>query len=258
MRVKTKYKIISILSLILFLVIWELITDVFHLMPKYVLPSPVKIIEVFIKKLYSKSPDGSTLIAHAISSLEISMVAFLSAAVIGIPLGILMAWYKPVDMTVKPIFDMLRPIPPIGWIPIMILFLGIGLWAKVAVIFVGALIPCVINSYTGIKQANAVHLWVGRTFGATRSQLLFTVAIPTAMPVIFTGLKVSLGISWMTLVAAELLASTKGLGYMIQVARTIGRSDIIVMGMLVIGMVGLTLSVLLDFIENKFVKGRNQ
>lgn len=258
MRVKTKYKLISICSLVVFFLVWELITDVLHLMPKYVLPSPLKIIEVFIKKLSSKSPDGSTLLVHAMSSLQISMVAFISAAVIGIPVGILMAWYKSIDRIVKPIFDMLRPIPPIGWIPIMILFLGIGLWAKVAVIFVGAFIPCVINSYTGIKQANPVHLWVGRTFGATRRQLLFTIAIPTAMPVIFTGLKVSLGISWMTLVAAELLASTKGLGYMIQVSRTIGRSDIIVMGMLVIGIVGLGLSALLDLIENKFVKGRNQ
>ena len=137
-----------------------------------------------------------------------------------------------------------------------ILALGIGFWAKVAVIFVGALIPCVINSYTGIKQTNQVHLWVGNTFGATRTQMLFRIAIPTALPVIFTGLKTALGIAWMTLVAAELLASTSGLGYMIQVARTIGRADIIVMGMLVIGVVGLILSGILDFLENKFVKGR--
>ena len=156
----------------------------------------------------------------------------------------------------KPIFDLLRPIPPIGWIPIMILVLGIGFWAKVAVIFVGALIPCVINSYTGIKQVNPVHMWVGQTFGGTRTQMLFMVAIPTALPVIFTGLKTALGISWMTLVAAELLASNNGLGYMIQVARTIGRADIIVMGMLVIGVVGLILSTILDFLENRYVKGR--
>ena len=86
--------------------------------------------------------------------------------------------------------------------------------------------------------------------------MLFMVAIPTALPVIFTGLKTALGISWMTLVAAELLASNNGLGYMIQVARTIGRADIIVMGMLVIGVVGLILSTILDFLENRYVKGR--
>jgi ABC-type nitrate/sulfonate/bicarbonate transport system permease component len=254
-RRKTFLKILSLASLTIFILIWELCTDILQLVPKYVLPSPLKVFLVLISKFSSKAPDGSTLLVHLLSSLEISMVAFLTAALIGIPLGIAMAWHRPVDLLVKPIFDLLRPIPPIGWIPIMILVLGIGLWAKVAVIFVGAFIPCVINSYTGIKQVNQVHLWVGQTFGANRRQLLYKVAIPTALPVIFTGLKIAMGISWMTLVAAELLASTKGLGYMIQVARTIGRADIIVMGMLVIGVVGLLLSTLLDFIENTFVKG---
>lgn len=255
MRTRTKYMLISAASLLAFFLVWELVTDVFHLMPAYTLPSPIKVIEVFFKKLYTKSPDGSTLLVHTFASLKVSMAAFVAAAVVGVPLGILMAWYKPVDLLVKPVFDLIRPIPPIGWIPIMILLLGIGFWAKVSVIFVGALIPCVINSYTGIKQVSSVHLWVGQTFGASRLQLLFMVAIPTALPVIFTGLKISLGISWMTLVAAELLASTSGLGYMIQVARTIGRADIIVMGMLVIGVIGLLLSNLLDYLENKFVKG---
>ncbi|WP_343250762.1 ABC transporter permease [Diplocloster hominis] len=256
MRTKTKYKLISLASVFVFLAFWEIITDVLQLLPAYVLPSPVKVLNCFITKLTASSPDGSTLPVHILSSLKVSMASFLTAAVVGIPLGIAMAWYSSVDKLVKPIFDLLRPIPPIGWIPIMILVLGIGFWAKVAVIFVGALIPCVINSYTGIKQVNPVHMWVGQTFGGTRTQMLFLVAIPTALPVIFTGLKTALGISWMTLVAAELLASNNGLGYMIQVARTIGRADIIVMGMLVIGVVGLILSTILDFLENRYVKGR--
>lgn len=239
-----------------FFLFWHLCTEVLELMPAYSLPSPVKVIQSLITKLSSKSPDGSTLLVHVWTSLKTSMLAFLVAAVAGIPLGIAMAWHKTVDLLVKPVFDLLRPIPPIGWIPIMILLLGIGIWAKVAVIFIGAFIPCVINSYTGIKQTSTIHLWVGQTFGATRRQMLWKVAIPTALPVIFTGLKVSLGISWMTLVAAELLASTKGLGYMIQVARTIGRADIIVVGMLTIGIVGLLLAYLLDLLEKIFVKGR--
>ncbi|HJA18374.1 MAG TPA: ABC transporter permease [Candidatus Mediterraneibacter ornithocaccae] len=256
MRTKTKYTLISCCSLAVFFAIWEILTDVLQVAPSYVLPSPLKVLECFATKLVSTSPDGAVLGVHVWESLKVSFAAFVAAAVVGIPLGIAMAWYQTVDKLVKPIFDLLRPIPPIGWIPIMILALGIGFWAKVAVIFVGALIPCVINSYTGIKQTNQVHLWVGNTFGATRTQMLFRIAIPTALPVIFTGLKTALGIAWMTLVAAELLASTSGLGYMIQVARTIGRADIIVMGMLVIGVVGLILSGILDFLENKFVKGR--
>ncbi len=166
----------------------------------------------------------------------------------------LTGWYKPVDLFVKPLFDLVRPIPPIGWVPIMMLILGIGLRAKAMVIFVSAVIPCIINSYSGIKQTSETHINVAKTFGASNVDILRTVAIPTAMPMIFTGLRVSLGVAWMTLVAAELIAATKGLGYMLQIARTIGRADIIVVGMLVIAAVGALLTGILEFLEKKFVR----
>lgn len=166
-----------------------------------------------------------------------------------------MAWYKPIDRIVRPIFDLIRPIPPIGLIPIMVLVFGIGLEAKVAVIFFSAFIPCVINAYSGIKETKDIHLWVARTFGATNGQMLRTIAIPTAMPMIFTGFRVALGASWMSLVAAELLAATRGVGYMIHISRTIGRADVIVVGMLVIGIIGSMLSMMFEFLEKKFVRG---
>jgi NitT/TauT family transport system permease protein/taurine transport system permease protein len=250
-----KYKVISAISLILFLGFWEITTDVMHIMPSYALPSPIKVIQSFFIKLYSTSPDGSTLIVHVMTSLKVAVLGFMSGAIVGTPLGIMMAWHKKVDRVVRPVFDLLRTIPPIGWIPIMILILGIGTEAKVAVIFLSAFVPCVINAYTGIIQTSKIHLWVGQTFGATNHQLLKMIAIPTALPFIFTGLRVSLSIAWMSLVAAELLAATKGLGYMIQIARTIGRVDLIVVGMITIGIVGNLLSAILEFFENKYVKG---
>ena len=139
----------------------------------------------------------------------------------------------------------------------MILWVGIGQSAKAMVIFVSAVTPCIVNSYTGIKQTSQVHLWVAQTFGATRRQMLFDVAIPSALPMIFSGLKVSLGASWMALVAAEMLASTKGLGYMIQMNRMVGRADNIIVGMLMIGVVGAILSAILGLVEDRFVKGRH-
>ena len=98
-----------------------------------------------------------------------------------------MAWFRRVDMFVTPLFDLIRPVPTIAWIPLMILWFGIGLGAKAAIIFVSAFVPCVINAYAGIKQTKPVHLWVAQTFGASRREMLFTVAIPTALPLIFTG-----------------------------------------------------------------------
>lgn len=250
-----KYKLISALSFAIFLIVWQICTDVLHLMPSYSLPSPVKVFQTFLVKMTSSTPDGSPLPIHILTSLKIALLGFLSGAIIGSPLGIFMAWNKKIDMSVKPVFDLLRTIPPIGWIPIMILLLGIGTQAKVAVIFFSAFVPCVINAYTGIKQTSQIHLWVGQTFGASNKQLLRKIAIPTALPFVFTGLRVSLSIAWMSLVAAELLAATKGLGYMIQIARTIGRADIIVVGMLTIGVFGSILSAVLEFFEKKFVKG---
>ena len=118
-----------------------------------------------------------------------------------------------------------------------------------------AFVPCVINTYAGIKQTKPVHLWVAQTFGASRSKMLFTVAIPTAMPLIFTGLRISLGTAWMTLCAAEMLAANKGLGYMIQLNRALGRADMIIVGMLTIGAIGTIFTVGLGKLENLMVKG---
>jgi NitT/TauT family transport system permease protein/taurine transport system permease protein len=253
-RDKRTYTILSACSLIGFIIVWELVTDVFHVFPEYSLPSPFQTLKSFIVKLYSVSPDGSILIVHIAASLQVALSGYLLGAVIGIPLGISMAWFKPVDLYMKPIFDLVRPIPPIGWVPIMMLTLGIGLKAKAMVIFVSAIIPCIINAYSGIRQTSPVHINVAKTFGATNLEILRTIAIPTALPMIFTGLRVSLGVSWMTLVAAELVAATKGLGYMLQIARTIGRPDIIVVGMLVIAGVGAILTGGLESLEKKYVR----
>ena len=249
-----KYRILSICSLVGFLIVWQLVTDVFQIFPDYSLPSPLHTLRSFITKIYSTSPDGSILIVHIAASLQVALTGYLLGALVGIPLGICMAWFKPVDMFVKPIFDLIRPIPPIGWVPIMMLTLGIGLKAKAMVIFVSAIIPCIINAYSGIRQTSTIHINVAKTFGATNLEILRTIAIPTALPMIFTGLRVSLGVSWMTLVAAELVAATKGLGYMLQIARTIGRPDIIVVGMLVIAGVGAILTSGLEYLEKRFVR----
>lgn len=253
-RENRKYFTMSCVSMIIFIAIWELVTDIFRVFPSYSLPSPVQVIQVFVKKLYQTSPDGSVLGVHILASLEVVVSGFLLAALVGIPLGILMAWYKPVDMWVKPVFDFLRPIPPIGWVPIMVIIFGIGIWSKIMVVFISAFIPILLNSYSGIKQTKEVHINVARTFGAKKRVILWKVAIPTSMPMIFTGLKVALGVGWMTLVAAELVAATKGVGYMLQIARTIGRSDIIVMGMFVLAGVGAVLIVILDFCEKLLVR----
>ena len=257
MRRKIILKALSVLSIVLFVLTWYLCTAVWHLVPPTSLPSPMQVAETSVLKLTEKAPDGATLGQHIVASLQVSLAGFLLGCIIGIPLGIMMAWYRRFDLMAKPVFDFVRTIPSIAWIPIMIILLGIGILAKASIVFLSAFIPCVINSYTGIKATKTVHIWVAQTFGGSRLQTLFKVAIPTALPYIFTGMKVSLNAAWTSLLAAEMLGSSRGLGFMIQMGRLLVRADIVVVGMITIGIFGFLLSSVLDFAESKLVKGGN-
>ena len=256
MKKKTKsYLWLSVLSLFLFVGIWWFCCDVLKLTSSSTLPGPMTVAQTFIKKMTSTAPDGATLPQHILSSLRIALGGWALGVVIGTPLGIFMAWYKRVDLFARPLFDLLRPVPGLAWIPLMIILFGIGLTPKIVTVFLSAFVPCVLNSYTGIRQTKEVHLWVGQTFGAEDWQMLVYIAIPTALPMVMTGIRVALGAAWTCIVAAEMLASTMGLGYMIQQARGIYRPDIIICGMIGIGTIGAIFSALLSVIENKIVKG---
>lgn len=254
---KWKYYIISMVSVLAFIFIWYLATDVFSLFRHNMLPSPVEVFQAFISKLFSPAPDGNTLFVHIRSSLTVVMLGYVIGVVIGVPLGIFMAWYRPIDNMVRPAFDFLRVIPGVAWIPVFTVWLGIGLRAKAAIIFMNVFVGTVVNMYSGIKNTNVVHIWVAQTFGASKFEVLKRVAIPSALPFLFTGLKVSLSMAWLGIVAAELLASQSGLGYLIQVSRSLGRADLVMVGMITIGIIGALLTVILELLEKLFVKGRS-
>jgi len=246
---------LSVYSLIAFLLIWEGLCR-FNIINPYILVPPSQVLQVFIYKLTNVNPDGATLFQHTKTSLFLALIGFSLAAVIGIPLGLFMGWYKPVDLMVRPIFDLVRPIPPIAWIPLAILWLGIGLKAKAFIIFLAAFVPCVINSYTGIKLTDPILIRVAQIYGATNWETFKKIGVPSAVPMVFTGLKLSLNASWTTLVAAELLAASEGLGFLIQMGRRIVRPDIIIVGMITIGLTGAIMSAILTKIESKIASSR--
>ena len=256
-KIFNKYTLISLLSLGGFLLLWYMVTDGLGIFPPQALPGPQKIVTTMIRKFTRRAPDGGTMPEHIWASLKLAMYGFSLGAVIGIPVGIAMAWYRRVDLFVTPLFNFIRPIPPIAWIPLMLIFFGIGQTAKAAVIFVSTVTQCILNSYLGIKQTKDVHQWVATTFGANRTQILFKVAIPSALPMIFTGLSLSMNLAWMTLVAAEMLAADKGLGYLIQYARMMARIDLVIVGMIMITIIGAILNKILTTIEHAVVKGRH-
>ena len=185
-----------------------------------------------------------------------ALSSFVVAVVIGVPLGWVMGYYKAASFLLNPVFEIVRPIPPIAWIPIIILTMGIGMPAKMFIIFVAAFVPCVINSYLGIRLTDPVRINVAKTFGASEWEIFTTVCIPSSMNMVFTGIRLSLNNSWTTLVAAEMLAATRGLGYMIQLGRTLIRPDIIIVGMFTIGITGALLNNILAMFEKKVAPWR--
>ena len=246
---------LSLVSLVVFFVIWDLICR-YEIIGTYQLVPPTEIIETFFSKFVDKAPDGALLYEHALESLKVALAGFGVAIIFGVPLGLFMGWYPRINMMMRPIFDVIRPIPPIAWIPIAILWLGIGIYAKAFIIFLAAFVPCVINSFTGVRLTNPVLIRVARIYGASNWKTFLKIGIPSAIPMVFTGMKLALNSAWTALVAAELLAASLGLGFMIQMGRRLARPDLIIMGMLTIGFLGAFLSWGLTRIEARFASSR--
>jgi len=250
---KLKYLGFSVLSFALVIAIWHLVAYL-HIFGK-LLPSPIAVItELF--RIANTPVGGLRLIEHIYWSVRRIILAFILAASIGVPLGLLMGWYKKIDAIVSPIFRIIRPIPPIAWIPLAILWFGIGETPKVFVIFIGAIVPCIVNSYAGIKLTDTTLIDMAKTYEATDRQIFFNIAIPSSLPMIFAGLRHSIGLAWMCLIAAELIAAKEGLGYLILLGMDASNPAMSISGMLVIGFIGGLLSVALRYLERRLCPWR--
>jgi len=243
---------LTIAGVLVFFLLWQMGVSTGLLSSKYV-ASPLNIFNLFVVKLADPNPDGAVLGVNVLASLEVSLIGFFLAIIIGIPLGLFMGWYKGFDSFMRPIFEMVRPIPPVSWIPLTIVALGIGLKAKAFIVFFSAFVPCVINAYTGIKQTSPVLINVAKTCGASHFTIFWKIGIPSAMTMTFAGIRIALGNAWATLVAAEMLAASAGLGYMILMGRQFARPDIVLLGIVVIGAIGTLLTSILVMIENRML-----
>ena len=248
-RIKYRDITLSVAGILLFFLIWEALV-MFHIVDSRKLCGVLEIFKLFIIKLSDPNPDGAVLGVNVLSSLQVALTGYLLAIAIGVPLGWLMGWYRGFDAFMRPIFEIIRPIPPVSWIPLTIVWMGIGLQAKAFIVFFSAFVPCLINSYTGIRQTREVLINVGKTFGASNFTCFWKVGIPSSMTMTFAGIKVAIGNAWATLVAAEMLAASSGLGYMILMGRSYGRVDLIILGIVVIGVIGVIISALIGACEN--------
>lgn len=246
---------LSFAGILLFLLIWEGLA-LSGIVDSRILCDVLEVLRLFVTKLSDPNPDGAVLTVHIWSSLQVALLGFLLAVVIGVPLGWLMGWYRGADSFLRPIFEIIRPIPPVSWIPLTIVWLGIGLPAKSFIVFFAAFVPCLINAYTGIRQTKEVLKNVGKTFGASYFTVFVKVGIPSSLVMTFAGIKVAIGNAWATLVAAEMLAASSGLGYIILMGRSYARVDLIILGIVVIGVLGVIISAIINRLERIFLGWR--
>jgi ABC-type nitrate/sulfonate/bicarbonate transport system permease component len=185
--------------------------------------------------------DGS-LLTNAAASLSRVLEGFAVAMLIAIPLGVLMGVSRTARGLVDPLIELLRPVPPIAFIPLAILWFGIGEFSKVMIIAYGAFFPIFVNTMAGFRDVDLVHIRAAQTLGAQRYEIFKDVVLPSAFPQMVTGARLGMGMAFIVLVAAELVASSEGLGYLINDARFSFRTDQIFVGMITIGLLGLVLN----------------
>lgn len=220
-----------------YLVIWSA-TKVF--------PSPLSV-ERGISELAGKA----LLWRYIGDSLRRVALGFGVAAGLGIPVGLALGWYPAANQIVNPVMQILRPISPIAWIPVSIILFGIGDKTAVFLIFLCAFFPIVVACIDGVSNVPAVYRRAGRNFGLTSPQLLARVIFPAALPQILIGLRIALGIAWVVVVAAEMIAVDSGLGYLVIDSRNSGkRYDLVVAAMLLIGVIGLALDICFSRLRN--------
>lgn len=239
------------------LCIWQ-VSSFMGILPEYKLPSPVQILNGLESLITIGMPPGHPLHWHILSSLHRVVIGFFSAILIALPLGLTMGWSKAIRQILEPIFEFIRPIPPLAWIPIAILWFGIGIKSAAFIIFLGAFFPILLNTIYGVRRIDPILIDAARTLNASSSAIFTKVLLPGAVPSIITGIRIGIGISWMTLIAAEFtgVKSGYGLGYMIMTARDIQRPDLIMAGMLVFGSIGFSVDFVLRLIERKIVRWR--
>lgn len=184
------------------------------------------------------------LFRYIIDSLRRVAGGYLTAVVLGIPSGLLLGWYPASAFVVNPVIQMLRPISPIAWIPVSIVWFGVGDIAAIYLIFLASFFPIVVAAMNGVRNVPSMYRWAGRNFGLSPFQLITKVVFPAALPQIIVGLRIALGIAWLVVVAAEMIAVDSGLGYLVIDSRNSGkRYDLVVAAMILIGLIGLALDV---------------
>jgi NitT/TauT family transport system permease protein len=247
-------KTLSGIGLVGFFAIWWAIAVSGLVQPQF-LPTPLAVLNEFWD-LTQKPFAGYTLQAHLVSSLGRFGMGFGLAVAIGVPLGLLMGWFRTLDAIVTPLFDALRFVAPIAWVPFAALWFGTGIGGPVLIIFSGAFPPCVINAYRGAKFVEPRLIEAARMLGAGNLRIVTEVLLASSIPSIVAGLRISAGLGWQSLIGAELIVASSGIGYLMVKGQSNISTAIVMSGMIAIGIVGVVIDVLLRALQARIERYR--
>lgn len=241
---------LSIATLLVLVVVWWAVTALKLISPLF-LPAPQQVLH----QLYViASPQGfmdATLWQHLAASLTRILIALLAAVVIGVPVGIAMGLNNTVRGILDPLIELYRPVPPLAYLPLMVIWFGIGETSKILLIYLAIFAPVALSAVAGVRSVSQVRVRAAQALGASKLQVLRYVVLPSALPEILTGIRIGLGVGWSTLVAAELIAATRGLGFMVQSAGEFLATDVVIAGISVIALIAFSLEIGLRALQRK-------
>jgi len=240
-------------SLCVFFALWQIVAG--YALPSLshnaatLLPPPSGVVRAFIDLVRT-----GAITSDIAASLERIVIGFAIAACIGVFAGAAMGWWPLVGRLFDPLIDFLRPIPPMAWIPIALLWFGIGNIQNIFIIVLGAVYPIILNTYTGVRDIDRNLIWAAQTLGGKRRQILLEIVLPGALPLILLGMRIGLGVGWMALVAAELVGASSGLGFRIEDSRNLLFTERVLLGMVLIGALGFAIDPIMRALQRAVVR----
>ncbi len=239
---------------VIVIIVWEICAILIN--NSYILPTLQQIFPVLAHPFEDQMGCGS-LVENAAISLKRVLTGFFLAVAIAVPMGLLMGRIQPVYVLFNPFFQLLRPVPPLAWMPLAIAWLQIGAGSMIFIIFLGAFFPLLLATIDGVRGVRNTWCEVAESLGATKFETFTTVVLPGALPVIWNGCRIAFGIAWMCVVAAEMLPGTSaGLGFLIMYAYNLGQIQIIVAGMVVIGIIGIGVDFVFRTVDKRYLSWR--
>ncbi|MBX9564172.1 taurine ABC transporter permease TauC [Aeromonas hydrophila] len=241
---------VSLLTLCALLALWWLVARLGLISPLF-LPPPAQVLQQFATLAGPQGFMDATLWQHLAASLQRILIALAAATLCGVTVGLAMGLSPTLRGMLDPLIELYRPVPPLAYLPLMVIWFGIGETSKVLLIYLAIFAPVAMATLAGVQGAKQVRLRAARALGANRWQVLWYVIVPGALPDMLTGLRIGLGVGWSTLVAAELIAATRGVGFMVQAAGEFLATDVVLAGILVIALIAFTLELGLRALQRR-------